>query len=469
MFQNLLFVFSPVSSGQQSVTPTFAESKCCKSDGEFKHVSTPICPRSRKADSVLNHTLKNTMAEAADGLDGLMEEPQCSDRQAQTLKTCVASLRRGMRACRHRQAYIHMASDNYVLSVQPLRLAGFVADLTAGRRMASSVSASSAVLLDPTLCGLVLDNAISNAFRHGHPEDPEVRLVVTTTEIEERVQLTFLLTNRTNPSRPTVTPEYIDAVLSGKSRKAGASTSAMSDQIGLQHAFLAADLHNMKTSLVQVGTRVEFKALVDVAVAPDVQDSHDDLYAVDLAKFPSGICIHAIDDSAATRQLLKHNLLLRATPNVHMYGETRTEVAQFISGAAADADLVILDQHLEYGGTDNVLGTELIPQLLARSFAGFICMRSGNVSSDDVAMYLEAGAHCVFGKEIPLKQMIDDMKVAYVRHSQEQADTASTTTTCVASSSVAEEHHPVPCGTSAAGASYVLGPSAFQRPVRSWC
>ena len=403
-------------------------------------MSTPVFPCSRKADSVLNHTLKNTMAEAADGLDSLIEEPQWSDRQAQTLETCVASLRRGMRACRHRQAYIHMASDKYVLSLQPLRLARFVADLTAGRRMACSVSASSAVMVDPTMCGLVLDNAISNAFRHGHPEDPEVKLVVTTTEIEERVRLTFLLTNRANPSRPTVTPEYIDRVLSGESRKAGASTSAMSDQIGLQHAFLAADLHNMETSLVQVGTQVEFKALMDVAVAPDVQDSHDDLYAVDLAKFPSGVRIHAIDDSAATRELLKHNLLLRATPDVHMYGEKHAEVAQFIHGAAADADLVILDQHLEYGDPDNVLGTELIPQLLARGFAGFICMRSGNVSSDDVAMYLEAGAHCVFGKEIPLKQMIDDMKVAYVRHSQEQADTASTASSCI---TISKEHHPV--------------------------
>ena len=53
---------------------------------------------------------------------------------------------------------------------------------------------------------------------------------------------------------------------------------------------------------------------------------------------------------------------------------------------------------------------------MAHRFAGLICIRSGNNALPDLAKYQDAGAHCAFGKDVSMRQMIDDIKVAYVRH-----------------------------------------------------
>ena len=393
---------------------------------------------SRQADSILNHTLKNTMADAAGQVELFLEGGRCSTEEAQPLQLCVASLYRGMRACRHRQAYVQMASNTYALSLQPVRLAQFVGRLAAGRHMQvevcparparapASSSASIAapalapacpVSLDPTLCGLVLDNAISNAFRHGATPDPAVRLTVTQREIEgPRLRLSFVVSNRADPSKPVITPRFVTGVLDGTNRNWVQPHSAMSDGIGLKHAFAAADLHGMEVSLTQNGALVQFTAQVTVSVADGVEVREEPRRTIDLDVFPPDLHVCIIDDSAASRRMLEHHVLSRLTQNVHVFGEKADDVAQFVDKTVTLGDIAILDQNLEFGAKDNVTGTDIIAQLLHKKFKGLICVRSGNAADEDIALYRGSGAHCVFGKDVSVREMVEDLKVAYVQH-----------------------------------------------------
>ena len=83
---------------------------------------------------------------------------------------------------------------------------------------------------------------------------------------------------------------------------------------------------------------------------------------------------------------------------------------------AVHADIVILDQHLDFEGGATILGTDLVAELLQANFAGLICIRSANVAEHDLARYAAAGAHCMFGKDMLMREMLKQMKAAYVRH-----------------------------------------------------
>ena len=178
---------------------------------------------SRKADSILNHTLKNTMADAAGEIDLFLENGPCDEVACAPLRQSVASLRRGMRSCRHRQAYLQLVAHQYTPSLQPVGLVNFVNDLTAGRHMKLDVKDFTACF-DATLCSLILDNAISNAFKHGHPKTPNVQLTIKDVLPESgprslpepAVRLKFIITNDINPARPKITEDYVNKVLYGR-------------------------------------------------------------------------------------------------------------------------------------------------------------------------------------------------------------------------------------------------------------
>ena len=87
----------------------------------------------------------------------------------------------------------------------------------------------------------------------------------------------------------------------------------------------------------------------------------------------------------------------------------------FMQNCLANGDIAILDQHLQYGPDSSVLGTDLVAQLLARRFRGLICVRSANDSPEDLTLYRDAGAHCAFSKDLPLRAMVAEMLAAYRR------------------------------------------------------
>ena len=51
------------------------------------------------------------------------------------LRQSWASLRRGMRACQHRQAFLHLATQKYKISLHPVALLEFATELTSGRQV----------------------------------------------------------------------------------------------------------------------------------------------------------------------------------------------------------------------------------------------------------------------------------------------------------------------------------------------
>eukprot|EP00670_Eutreptiella_braarudii_P010244 CAMPEP_0174315012 /NCGR_PEP_ID=MMETSP0810-20121108/6004_1 /TAXON_ID=73025 ORGANISM="Eutreptiella gymnastica-like, Strain CCMP1594" /NCGR_SAMPLE_ID=MMETSP0810 /ASSEMBLY_ACC=CAM_ASM_000659 /LENGTH=704 /DNA_ID=CAMNT_0015424259 /DNA_START=55 /DNA_END=2169 /DNA_ORIENTATION=+ len=422
------------------------------SEQSFETALNVAVQASRKADSILNHKLKNTMADAVGDIDMFIEDVEkvgnVNPQLVVQLKQAGASLRRGMKSCRHRQVYLQLAANDYKLSLQPVHLQKFAMELTTGRHV-RLFAEDVLVLIDPVLCELIVDNLISNAFVHGHPNDPDVeframlRPMLTAEENRrhnnnapgerlfsgtsdpivldgndprsslQRMRLTLLVSNAKNPARPEVTEDYVKDVVSGKAVK-GPSTSAMSDHIGLQHSFMAADTLGMTLSLKQRAQRVTAKLEGDVIMThagTAVRQSAE----ADLQAWPENLKIYCIDDSAPARRLLFHNLTKwAATPNVRTYGQNEGEAARFIKDTVNDADIVILDQHLEYGGEANILGTDLVAELVAKRFTGLICMRSANVADEDVRAYWAAGAHCVFGKDMLMKDMIQQMKREYL-------------------------------------------------------
>ena len=269
------------------------------------------------------------------------------------------------------------------------------------------------VLLDTTLCSLVLDNAISNAFRHATSPDSPVNLAVTTAPIGNgELRLVFVLTNQVSPAKAPLTREFLARVWAGTHCRPGPAASATSDGIGLRQAFLAADQHDMALDLVQHGTEVRFTARVIVSVA----DYPAPPQPTDPRPFPPDLHVCVIDDSEQSRRMLAQYLRRRVTANVHVFGESVRDVEPFVEQTLAVADVAVLDQHLQYGAEESVLGTDLIQRLVARQFPGLLCVRSGNATAEDAAFYRRCGAHCVFGKDVPLRRMIEGLKVAYLAH-----------------------------------------------------
>ena len=72
---------------------------------------------SRKADSILNHTLKNYMAGGAGEIKLFLYRFDGDDPMYAELHSATTCLQRGMRACRQRQAYLQLASGDYRLSL----------------------------------------------------------------------------------------------------------------------------------------------------------------------------------------------------------------------------------------------------------------------------------------------------------------------------------------------------------------
>jgi hypothetical protein len=227
------------------------------------------------------------------------------------------------------------------------------------------------------------------------------------------VGVTFLVSNAANPDRPRVTEEYVQNVLAGKVTK-GPSASAMSDYIGLQHAFLAAEALGMTLSVTQSGERViaRLEGTFNVGSLPEPREStHSE---ADMPSWPEDLHIYCIDDSASARRLLYHNLTTRAqTRHVYTYGKDAGDATRFITDTLQDGAIAILDQNLEFGSNHNVLGTDLVAELIKCGFQGLICIRSANATDEDARMYKEAGAHCVFAKDTPMSQVIPQMKRAF--------------------------------------------------------
>ena len=75
-----------------------------------------------------------------------------------------------------REAVLRIVEGSYKKAVRKVSLRQSCHDLFVGRPGITLDCPSMTVLLDPIACSIVLDNAITNAFKHGCTENRELRL-----------------------------------------------------------------------------------------------------------------------------------------------------------------------------------------------------------------------------------------------------------------------------------------------------
>eukprot|EP00667_Euglena_gracilis_P004281 EG_transcript_4303 len=378
-----------------------------------------------KADGMLHHILKNIMADARGCIDMYLEGGQ---RFTAHLERGRACLERGMQWCMKRLVLMQIASGSYQPACTPTDLKEFGVALIRGRHIHAELL-HLMVSLDPLLCNVVLDNAITNALRHSHPDDPQVTFSITChllsdqdeTEEDNRRLIVFRVTNRADPARPAITPDFLQERLTGQELPPHAPASPLPNGLGLQHLWLAAAAHDMQLSLRQVGETVIFEASVAVAVCDPI-DKDSAAPSQHLIASPSaGLHVYCLDDSEMARRLLLHCLqvhLHQAKPRV--FGATVDEVDGFVSAALLDADIVILDQHLEYD-TATMFGTDVVRRLLENGFTGFVVMRSANSDDHHRAHYQRCGAHLTVGKDVPGRELVAQVHNAYRQFLRTQA------------------------------------------------
>eukprot|EP00669_Euglena_mutabilis_P001955 TRINITY_DN1254_c0_g3_i1.p1 TRINITY_DN1254_c0_g3~~TRINITY_DN1254_c0_g3_i1.p1 ORF type:complete len:529 (+),score=62.72 TRINITY_DN1254_c0_g3_i1:24-1589(+) len=212
------------------------------------------------ADTILNHTLKNILADVASYIELFL----AGSASPELLKDGVSCLRRGMRACKERQAYVRLVAREYVPVRHTTNLRQFAEGLADG--MPVSVHAVDiTVPLDTTLCSLILENALCNAVKHGRPNDANVALDVRhSTSPDGTSHVEFVVSNAADPGRPPLTPELVAQLFGGsKTGQPVRRVTALSEGIGLEHSLLAARTGGVSLSLAQEGDIIIFRAVLE--------------------------------------------------------------------------------------------------------------------------------------------------------------------------------------------------------------
>eukprot|EP00667_Euglena_gracilis_P001912 EG_transcript_1911 len=378
---------------------------------------------SQMADSVLNHTLKNILADVAGNV-----ELYLADVVGRTaLEDALTWLTRGMKSCKQRNVYLKLVAGEYRPIMNIIHLRDFGQQLIAGRNITASF-VDLTVNLDCTLLALVMENGISNAIKHGHMEAPNVCLAIqevpTTPPLPGHRRLCFSVSNEADPRRPTLTPDVVEKLFQGQAElQHGTVAPQLSERIGLTHCALAARAGGFALSLRQEGRRVVFSVEVDVEV---IEGQHEDPERVavgvrvedcsdDSEPFPAGLVFAILDDSAASQRLVEYHLRKWCSPtDILKFGAAETDVEEFVRRAVEQADIVILDQHLEYSSA-SVLGTDVVARLRQRQYRGLVCIRSAADTPEDRLQYIDSGAHCTLGKDVRGQVMVEELKTAYLR------------------------------------------------------
>ena len=134
---------------------------------EVRHARADV-----ESDSILNHHLKNIMAEVKGSIETFLEDGTADDLLHQALQR----LHSGIKWCKNRLVLIRAFSSEYVPQLTSMNLATFVEGLISGRQTPHVTFPDQSVWIDENLCALMLENVIVNALRHGHPGGPAVSL-----------------------------------------------------------------------------------------------------------------------------------------------------------------------------------------------------------------------------------------------------------------------------------------------------
>eukprot|EP00667_Euglena_gracilis_P007881 EG_transcript_7961 len=326
---------------------------------------------SQTAEGMLNVAVKNGLADAVANLQEYLNSG--SQAAESLLQDTLTGLVRGLRCCRQRQAFLALVSDTYEPHFLEVSLQRFGEELLAGRGVAGDF-VDAQVLLDPLLCSLVLENAMAQAFQLGHSEGPDVRVRIfpkdsyhdSTVAARSPVQVVLEVSFIADEDRLGIRNERLLP-----------RGPVPSHHMTQRYLTLAACAHGMTARWFREQDRITFQAVCAARRAQGTaRRQSTPRSARHLDAFPPRLTFYVIDDSAPARRLLASFISRMAAPAaVHCYGESPQDVHQFVAAASQDGDIVICDQHLDYGD-QHYLGTDLVRALRDRGFQGLLCMRS---------------------------------------------------------------------------------------------
>ena len=388
--------------------------------------SRKVLKDGQTADSVLNHMLKNTMADVSGCIELFCERNTLEDEDGLLLLKGSDILFRGMWLCKMREAILSLVGGHYEVQPRDTNLLQFAEDFARGREVALDCPPQ-IVCLDPMVCNVILDNAVTNALRHGCPRDPQVKLTVQVSEelhdtstssaqatidkfSENPVMVRFRILNRANPSRSALV--RWSTLQPNTPLPRSSSTPVLSDGLGLGHIRMVANAANMVAELWQEGEEVFFELTLRTKAPSSALTPLQSLQPA-TCSLPPRLVIMALEDSAVTRRSLLLNLQ-KAIPDatIAMYGKDIDEVEEFKWAALEKGDIIILDQNVDVPGNE-LLGTTILKELIAKGYNGFACIRSGNSAPADRDLSLRSGAHWHVGKEVPMREMIRLLKAEY--------------------------------------------------------
>jgi len=382
----------------------------------------------RRADSMLNHILKNNMADATGCIELFRREHPGAGGK---LSTACDILFRGISWCKLREAMLSIVAARYEAKRCAVKIQQFARDFVRGRDVALECP-SVVVDLDVTACNIILDNAATNAKRHGCPEDPQVKLRIDfpptpsasssfpsdMDRSAEPTQVRFLVTNAANAARPALDTQWSStephAPLPGDDTR-----PALSDGLGLRDIRTVAKACGMEATLWQDKATVFFELLVNTtARSAALRDGSTVVSLPPDRALPPGLHILSLDDSALAQKSLKC-VLEAELPDaaIATYGKGIDEVDAFMRDALVRGDIIIVDQHVDFPG-HRLRGTSIVAELMAQGYAGFACIRSGDAEEADVAKSKASGAHWHVGKEVPIRTMLQELGREYHRFLQ---------------------------------------------------
>jgi hypothetical protein len=148
----------------------------CLSSAELSEHHVSLLHASREADSVMNHSLKNSVAGAVTLLEVEHEDSMAvgsgaSAESADRLKQVIDQLYRTMQWVSARQVLLDLASGNYQTSLSHVNakqlLKSVASTITTSQYTVNEEAELLEVSLDEKMCRLGLDNAVTNSIAHG--------------------------------------------------------------------------------------------------------------------------------------------------------------------------------------------------------------------------------------------------------------------------------------------------------------
>ena len=129
---------------------------------------------------------------------------------------------------------------------------------------------------------------------------------------------------------------------------------------------------------------------------------------------PPGLRYVVVDDSKMRLKWfarMAFKKLLKAGPGSCTLGATLVEAHGAVARIVElGADVVILDQNIEFKGVGTVLGSDLCRELRDKhNFRGVVCISSGNSTDADIELYLASGADCVSPKGVVKEELVESL------------------------------------------------------------